>query len=132
MRSYSFVLTLLFAEPAGEGDDNCLWQYLVASAQNAFLFFLLFLQPLSYSFQGKSFLQTAMFCCFFCPVYWPDNYPMKNRCYFLTNDSIKKITRKPAEVLMHLGSYSVLLLYAATNLAFLRRPHQNRYFVLIY
>lgn len=40
-------IILLFPEPAGKGDYNFLWQYLVASAPKSFLFFLLFLQPLS-------------------------------------------------------------------------------------
>lgn len=48
-------MILLFPEPGEKGDYNFLWQYLVASAQKSFLFFLLFLQPPSYSFQGKSF-----------------------------------------------------------------------------
>lgn len=61
--------------------------------------------------------------CFFCPVYWPDKYSLKNRCDFLTNDSIKTTTRKLDEVLMHLSSYGMLLLNAATNLVILRLSH---------
>jgi len=80
---------LLF--PGGKARYNFLWQYLVVLPCISSLFFPLFLESLSYSFQGKSVLQTMMSCWFVCPVYWPAKNPVKNRCDFLINVSIKTL-----------------------------------------
>lgn len=124
---------LLFPEPGGKGDYNFPWQYLVVLAHRFSLFFPLFLQSLSYSFQAKSLLQTMMSYGFLCPVYWPAKNPMQKRCGFLINDSIKT---QPQGDLMKAAQASRLLHFATTecnySVVFLRLSHSNRYFALIY